>query len=109
MVLNSKKRDIQGRKQNVVTGFGNLFKVLGSQRGRAYLCCENRSPLSINLPRLKFPVTRVHSERLVNMSRIDCFPAVILVVVVVVVVIVVVVAVVFQALGPVSFRKMFDS
>ena len=94
----------------MVTGFGNLFKMLGSQRGSAYLCCENRSPLSVNLPLLKFPVIRLHSESLVNVSRIDCFPVVRLVVVVVVVVIVAVVAaVVFQALGPVSSRNMFDS
>lgn len=92
-----------------MTGFGNLFKVLGSQRGSAYLCCETRSPLSVNPPRLKYLVTGLHSESLVNVSRIDCFPVVILVVVVVVVVIVVVAAVVFQALGPVSSRKMFDS
>lgn len=92
-----------------MTGFGNLFKVLGSQRGSAYLCCENRSPLSVNLPWLKFPVTGLHSESLVNVSRVDCFPVVRFVVVVVVAVIVAVaVAVVFQALGPVSSRKMFD-
>lgn len=84
-----------------MTGFGNLFKVLGSQRGKPYLCSENRSPLSVNLPRLKFPVTKLHSESLVHVSGIDCFPGVILVVVVVVVIIVEV-AVVFQALGPVS-------
>lgn len=77
---------MQGRKQKVVTGFGNLFKVLGSQRGSAYLCCDNRSPLSVNLPWLKFPVTRLHSESLVSVSRIDCFPVVRFVVVVVVVV-----------------------
>lgn len=70
----------------------------------------NRSPLSVNLPRLKFPVTRLHSESLVNVYRIHCFPVLRLVVVIVVVVIVVVEeAVVFQALGPVSSRKMFDS
>lgn len=73
------------------------------------ICAENRSPLSVNPPRLKYLVTGLHSESLVNVSRIDCFPVVILVVVVVVVVIVVVAAVVFQALGPVSSRKMFDS
>lgn len=83
--------------------------MLGSQGGSAHLCCEKRSPLSVNLPQLKLSVTRLHSESLANVSSSDCFPGVILVgVAFVVVIVVVVVAVVFKALGSASSRKLLD-